>query len=174
MKKIMLTVAGMLFVSLMVNAQVTQDTARTTTGETGVYSDDQSNYSRDMEVIQSTDVPSSLRTTLGDAEYSGWEEGKVYRNTSTNEYLIVIGDEDAKVYRFDENGSRIEDLDAESNNSGSDMNNDMNQSGDLNQSGDMNSDTDTQTDGTSTTDQPGTTDDTGSTTQQPDGSSSTR
>jgi hypothetical protein len=124
MKKIMLTVAGMLLVSLMaVNAQVTQQDTQITqdttgitdqSGQPGVYSDDQSNYSRDMEVIQPTDVPSNLRTTLGEAEYSGWEEGKVYRNTATNEYLIVIGDEDAKVFRFDADGQKIEDLDAES------------------------------------------------------------
>ncbi len=121
----------MLLVSLMaVNAQVTQQDTQLTqdttgisdqSGQPGVMGDDQSNYSRDMEVIQSTDVPSNLRTTLGEAEYSGWEEGKVYRNTSTNEYLIVIGDEDAKVFRFDANGQKIEDLDSESNQNDSQM-----------------------------------------------------
>jgi hypothetical protein len=135
MKKLMLTVAGMLFVSLMaVNAQVTQDTTDVTgqnpTEQSGVYSDDQSNYTRDMEVVQPTDVPTSLRSTLEGTEYSGWEQGKVYRNTTTNEYLIVIGDEDAKVYRFDANGSRIEDLDQPE------------QSGDFNQSGDQSGDMD--------------------------------
>ena len=125
MKKIMLTVAGVCLVSLMeVNAQVTQQDTQMTqdttgisdqSGQPGVYNDNQSDYTRDMEVIQSTDVPSNLRTTLGGSEYSGWEEGKVYRNTTTNEYLIVIGDEDAKVFRFDSEGQKIEDLDAESN-----------------------------------------------------------
>lgn len=131
MKKIMATVAGMLLVSLMaVNAQVTQQDTQITqdttgitnqSGQPGVMGDDQSNYTRDMEVIQPTDVPSSLRTTLGESEYSGWEEGKVYHNTSTNEYLIVIGDEDAKVFRFDANGERMEDLGSESNQNDSQM-----------------------------------------------------
>jgi hypothetical protein len=108
MKKLMLTIASLLFVSVMaVNAQVSSDTS-SVSGQPPV-SDDMSNYTRDMEVIQSSEVPASLRSTLQGSEYSGWEEGKVYRNSTTNEYLIVIGDEDAKVYRFDANGSRIED-----------------------------------------------------------------
>lgn len=104
----MLTIASLLFVSVMaVNAQVSSDTS-SVSGQPPV-SDDMSNYTRDMEVIQSSEVPASLRSTLQGSEYSGWEEGKVYRNSTTNEYLIVIGEEDAKVYRFDANGSRIED-----------------------------------------------------------------
>ncbi len=129
MKKLILTVAGMLLVSLMaVNAQVepstemNQDTTQSSTQTPGVMGDDQSNYSRDMEVIQPTDVPQSLRTTLEGTEYSGWEEGKVYRNTTTNEFLIVIGDQDSKVYRFDADGNRLEDLGAESGNNPGDMN----------------------------------------------------
>lgn len=119
MKKIMLTVAGMLLVSLMaVNAQVLQDTASTTMDQPPVHQDDQSNLTRDMEVVQPSDLPESLRTTLGGAEYTGWEEGQVYRNTTTNEYLIVVGDDDAKVFRFDANGSKIEDLNSGSENSG--------------------------------------------------------
>src|SRR5687767_5515352 len=125
MKKIMLTIASLLFVSVLaVNAQVSSDTTSTgagsTTGQPSTSQDDMSNYTRDMEVIQSTDVPASLRSSLQGTEYSGWEEGKVYRNSTTNEYLIVIGDEDAKVYRFDANGTRIEDAtSSDSNNSGS-------------------------------------------------------
>jgi hypothetical protein len=113
MKKLMLTIASLLFVSVMaVNAQVSSDTS-SVSGQPPV-SDDMSNYTRDMEVIQSSEVPASLRSALQGSEYSGWEEGKVYRNSTTNEYLIVIGDEDAKVYRFDANGSRIEDTQSES------------------------------------------------------------
>jgi hypothetical protein len=107
MKKLMLTIASLLFVSVMaVNAQVNTDT--TSVSDQPSVSDDQSNYTRDMELIQSSEVPASLRSTLQGTEYTGWEEGKVYRNASTNEYLIVIGEEDAKVYRFDANGTKIE------------------------------------------------------------------
>lgn len=118
MKKLMLTIASLMFVSVMaVNAQVSPDTS-SVSGQPPV-SDDMSNYARDMEEIQSADVPASLRSTLQGSEYSGWEEGKVYRNSSTNEYLIVVGDEDAKVYRFDANGSRIEDTQSGTNSDGS-------------------------------------------------------
>jgi hypothetical protein len=115
MKKLMLTIASLLFVSVMaVNAQVSSDSA-SVSGQPPVSTDDQANYTRDMEVIQSSEVPASLRSTLQGSEYTGWEDGKVYRNSTTNEYLIVIGEENAKVYRFDANGSRIEETPADSN-----------------------------------------------------------
>ncbi len=111
----MLMVASLLFVSVMAaNAQVSSDSS-SVSGQPPV-SGDMSNYTRDMEVIQSSEVPASLRSTLQGSEFSGWEEGKVYRNSSTNEYLIVIGEEDAKVYRFDANGTRVEDTPADSGN----------------------------------------------------------
>jgi hypothetical protein len=118
MKKLMLTIASLLFISVMaVNAQVSSDST-SVSGQPPV-TDDMSNYTRDMELIQSSEVPASVRSTLQGTEYTGWEEGKVYRNATTNEYLIVIGEEDAKVYRFDANGTRIEDTPADSDNSGS-------------------------------------------------------
>lgn len=118
MKKLMFTIASLLFVSVMaVNAQVSTDTS-SVSGQPPV-SDDMSNYTRDMEMIQSSEVPASLRSTLQGSEYTGWEEGKVYRNSTTNEYLIVVGDEDAKVFRFDANGTRIEDTQSGTDNSGS-------------------------------------------------------
>jgi hypothetical protein len=119
MKKLMLTLAGLLLVSVMaVNAQVASDSAKTS-NQPSMTQDDVTNYTKDMEVIQSSDVPASLRSSLQGTEFTGWEEGKVYRNSTTNEYLIIIGDEDAKVYRFDANGQRIEDMDKDSDNSGS-------------------------------------------------------
>ena len=107
MKKLMLMIASLLFVSVIaVNAQVPADSS-SVSGQPPV-SDDMSNYTRDMTIIQSSEVPAALRSTLQGSEYTGWEEGKIYRNSTTNEYLIVVGDEDAKVYRFDANGTRIE------------------------------------------------------------------
>ncbi len=126
MKKLILTFAGMLLVSLMaVNAQVEPSTEMnqdTTSAQTpGVIGDDQTNFSRDMEVVQPTDVPESLRSALEGPEYSGWETGKVYHNTTTNEYLIVVGDQDSKVFRFDAEGNRLEDIGAEPGNNANDM-----------------------------------------------------
>jgi hypothetical protein len=107
MKKLMLTMAGLLFVSVLaVTAQV-QDTASASQPSTGLQQDDKLNYD-ELEAVQSSDVPASLRSSLQGSEYSGWEAGKVYRNKTSNEYVVVIGDENAKVYHFDSNGNRVE------------------------------------------------------------------
>jgi len=106
MKKLMLTIAGLLFVSVLaVTAQV-QDT--TSAGQPATGYQQELNYD-ELEPVQSTDVPASLRSSLQGSEYSGWEAGKVYRHKTDNEYVVVIGDENAKVYRFDSNGNRVED-----------------------------------------------------------------
>jgi hypothetical protein len=108
MKKLMLTIASLLFVSVLaVNAQV-QDTTSASQPSTGIQQQQDLNYD-EMEAIQSSDVPASLRSSLQGSEYSGWEAGKVYRHKANNEYVVVIGDEDAKVYRFDSNGTRVQD-----------------------------------------------------------------
>jgi hypothetical protein len=107
MKKLMLTIAGLLFVSVLaVTAQV-QDTTSASQPSTGIQQQDL-NYD-ELEAVQSSDVPASLRSSLQGSEYSGWEAGKVYRQKSDNQYVVVIGDENAKVYRFDSNGKRVED-----------------------------------------------------------------
>lgn len=107
MKKLMLTIAGLLFVSVLaVTAQV-QDTTSASQPATG-YQNQELNYD-ELEAVQSTDVPASLRSSLQGSEYSGWEAGKVYRHKTNNEFVVVIGDENAKVYRFDGNGNRVED-----------------------------------------------------------------
>jgi hypothetical protein len=121
MKKLMLTVAGLLIVSVMAaNAQVTQDTTQTEQPPTEQPPTDQPttdqptespNLAEDpnMEMIQSSDVPASLRSTLQGTEYAGWENGQVYRNKSTNEFIVQIGeDADKKTYTFDSNGKRVD------------------------------------------------------------------
>jgi hypothetical protein len=50
-------------------------------------------------------VPPSLRVTLGDKKYKGWEKSTIYRKKNSNEYLVVIDDgNSAKLYYFDRNG----------------------------------------------------------------------
>lgn len=112
MKKLMLTIAGLLLISLMaVNAQVVQDTASTATDQpsTGYQTDQADETFQDMDVVEPSEVPGELRSTLQSSQYTGWEEGKVYRHRTTNDYLVVIGDDNAQVYRFDSNGQRIDD-----------------------------------------------------------------
>lgn len=65
---------------------------------------------KDYEMVKSTDVPSSLRTTLKGSEYTGWESGSVYRNKSNNGYMVRVGSGDqTKNYYFDKGGKRIQD-----------------------------------------------------------------
>lgn len=42
--------------------------------------------------VNVSDVPTSLRTTLSDSRYTGWEKSTIWRNKSTNEYLVEIKD----------------------------------------------------------------------------------
>jgi hypothetical protein len=161
MKKLMLTIASLLFVSVMaVNAQVSSDTS-SVSGQPPVSTEDQANYTRDMELIQSTDVPASLRSSLQGTEYTGWEEGKIYRNSTTNEYLVVIGDDDAKVYRFDANGTRIEDTPADANQGGS-LNSGSGSTSDTTSTGSMGNDSSGSTGSGTTTDDSSTSGSTGS------------
>lgn len=69
----------------------------------------------DMTEVQTDEIPSSLRTTLEESEYEGWKEnGTLYRNPSTSEFILVMDKTDdpsqAKTYRFDANGKRVDDL----------------------------------------------------------------
>lgn len=68
-------------------------------------------YLKGMTMIKSSDVPTSLRTTLQAPEYKGWENVPIYRNESSNMYIIEMRDKDQKLvpYRFDANGKVIKD-----------------------------------------------------------------
>lgn len=61
-----------------------------------------------MIEMQSGEVPESLRQTLTDNDYKGWETGKLYRHGSTGDYLLIVEErktgEGKQVYRFDKDG----------------------------------------------------------------------
>lgn len=62
----------------------------------------------DRVMITTNDLPSSLLITLGDPMYRGWENSSVYRNRSTNEYMIEIRDgSDTRTYYFDKDGKAV-------------------------------------------------------------------
>ena len=69
------------------------------------------NYRQDMVKIQSADVPASLKTTLGDTKYKGWESGTIYRSKNSDGYVVEI--KDAKnnnkvtTHRFDAQGKPV-------------------------------------------------------------------
>lgn len=67
-----------------------------------------------MVEVQAEQVPASLRRTLSETQYSGWEEnGKLYQDPSTSEYILVMKKTDdssqPQTYRFDRNGKVQED-----------------------------------------------------------------
>ena len=62
-----------------------------------------------MTEIQAEQIPASLRRTLRESQYSGWEEnGTLYQDPATREYVLVMeksGDSSQpRSYRFDKNG----------------------------------------------------------------------
>jgi hypothetical protein len=62
-----------------------------------------------MVEVQTEQIPASLRRTLRESQYSGWEEqGTLYQDPSTNEYVLVMdktgNSAQPRAYRFDKNG----------------------------------------------------------------------
>ena len=75
----------------------------------------------DMVEVQTEQIPASLRRTLRESQYTGWEEkATLYQDPSTNEYVLVMDKtEDSsqpRAYRFDKNGQLKEDDDATQSN----------------------------------------------------------
>ena len=67
-----------------------------------------------MTEVQPEQIPATLRRTLSERQYSGWEEnGKLYKDPATNEYVLVMEKQDdssqPKAYRFDKNGQLKDD-----------------------------------------------------------------
>lgn len=74
----------------------------------------------DMVEIQAEQIPATLRRTLSETEYRGWEEkGKLYQDPTTNEYVLVIEESDntsqPRAYHFDANGRLKEDQASQNN-----------------------------------------------------------
>jgi hypothetical protein len=115
MRKIAMTMAGMLFVGLtVVNAQ-TDSTRRTKpadqTTEQANPSQSQSQYrATDRVSVPSDQVPSSLRQTLQGSQYKGWETAPLYQDRRSQEYYFELPDANGttkRMYRFDRNGKAI-------------------------------------------------------------------
>lgn len=112
MKKVMLTVAGMLFVSVLA-VQAQQDTTVVPQRDTTVQPAPQpqpeegSTFLRDMTKVQATEIPAPLRQTLQAPEYKGWDASTstIYTSKSKDLYIVEIFDGTmTKTYRFDKNG----------------------------------------------------------------------
>lgn len=113
----LLLASGMIAGALVANAQ---DSTNVTTPTPPVQQDqttpqdqtqqDQMNFKKDMVVIQSSEVPASLRSTLQGDQYKGWESGTIYRTQNSDMFIVEMRDGDkTRMYRFDQNGKAIKD-----------------------------------------------------------------
>jgi hypothetical protein len=115
MKKLVMIVAGMLFVSVVaVQAQDTTSFKRSdSTNVTEQQPTQQESIKlKDMTVVKSTEVPATLRETLQGPEYKGWDAAtsKIYRNQTSDLFVVQIQDGTmTKTYRFDKDGKPIND-----------------------------------------------------------------
>lgn len=133
MKRIIFSIVGSMFISLCaVQAQERNDTtgtaserqqqnkqyekSRQQSDRTRHQGDDQAwqqqndrnQYSSDyanegMVVIDKNELPPALKQKLQQKKYAGWENGTVYHNTNTGEYVIA-----PRAYRFDQQGKEME------------------------------------------------------------------
>lgn len=69
------------------------------------------NYRREMRVMKSADVPSSLRSTLQGNKYKGWENNAtIYGNKNNDAFVVEMREgNQTKVHRFDKDGNPIPD-----------------------------------------------------------------
>lgn len=104
MKKLILISACALFAA---TSFAQQDTTKTQTPQPTQQPSNQIREDKDLQGwtrVQTTDVPASLRTTLGGTQYTGWESGTVYMNQSGDTYALRTSGNNAKTYYFDSNG----------------------------------------------------------------------
>jgi len=115
MKKLMLLCAGFMLVGLIaVNAQSSDTTKRPSKAPATQPTPQQSNQmtqKKDLVRVQTAEVPASLRKTLADPMYVGWETSTIWRNKTTDEYTVELpSGTTTKTYRFDKAGKPIKDL----------------------------------------------------------------
>lgn len=104
MKKLLLIVAGMLFMATVTFAQ---DTDSTRTQQSPEQAQTQ-NYAKDMVKITSTDLPEAVKQTLAAPQYQGWESSTIYRSKNNDMYVIEMGSgAEAKSFRFGADGKPI-------------------------------------------------------------------
>jgi len=112
MKTLMITLVAVAALGLAsAQAQVTDTTRVKQTDPTynpPVQPGNQYNQ-RDYKQIRSNEVPASLRTTLKGNDYSGWENGMLYRNSTDNGYMLRIGEgADTRSFYFDKTGKKVD------------------------------------------------------------------
>jgi len=124
MKKLMLIVAGVLFIGGVTSyAQDTTGTykskqkmdqtkTKTDQGDHSMKSGQDMKGDQSMKgwtKVNSADIPASLRSTLSGSQYSGWEKSSVYVNQAGDRYSLNLGDAASpRTFYFDKNGKPVE------------------------------------------------------------------
>lgn len=118
MKKLRSILAGALLLGTLAafaqdSVKVTDDAAKDREGPgVGAQPRDQSeDYRRDMTIIQSSEIPENLRSTLQGEQYKGWENNaKIYRSRDNDSFIVEMKEGDqTRVHRFDQNGKPVKD-----------------------------------------------------------------
>lgn len=67
----------------------------------------------DRVIVPIEQLPSTMRQTLQEPQYKGWEHSSIYQDRATGDYTLDIksGNETPKTYRFDKSGRLMEDPD---------------------------------------------------------------
>ena len=68
-------------------------------------------YRKDMDVIGSSDVSASLRSTLDGDQYKGWQENStIYSGRNRDSFIMEMREgTQTKVHRFDKDGKPVQD-----------------------------------------------------------------
>jgi hypothetical protein len=108
-KLILITSCVALFAATSFAQDTTKTRSRQSQSQQEPQQKQQSNQMRNEDMkgwtkVQTTDVPSSLRTTLNGSQYSGWESGTIYRNEAGDTYQLRTSGNNPKTYYFDRNG----------------------------------------------------------------------
>jgi len=102
MKKIILVVAGMLFMATVTFAQDSTKVQQSPEQEQS------QNYTKDMVKVTSADLPEAVKQTLAAPQYQGWEAATIYRSKNNDMYIVEMGKgKDAKALRFGADGKPI-------------------------------------------------------------------
>lgn len=111
MKKFTLLFAGMLMFSIaVVHAQDAKDTTKVAPQDQSINQPTDQYIQKEYMQVQASEIPASLRTTLKGTEYTGWENGMLYRNKTSKGYLIRISEGTmTSNYYFDKSGKRVQD-----------------------------------------------------------------
>jgi predicted NAD/FAD-dependent oxidoreductase len=105
MKKIIL-ISAISTLSIGISMAQVRDSSKVTTRQ----SDGQliAQPQPDLIKLKTSDIPSELRQTLQKSKYKGWENSMIYKQKSTNEYIVEIMENGkAKTYRFNEEGKPV-------------------------------------------------------------------